>query len=99
MQEAKTSVTSEEMLRIICHKLPKVELHAHLSGCIRVGTLMELAKKKGIDTSKLETFEKSHENSLNFFKTAHQVVDSKEVLYRVTKEIIEDFHSENTVYL
>lgn len=59
------------MIRKICHKLPKIELHAHLSGCIRVSTLLALAKDKQIDTTVLEKNERSHENSLHFFKTAH----------------------------
>ena len=33
-------------IKTICHKLPKIELHAHLSGCIRVDTLLALAKGK-----------------------------------------------------
>ena len=33
----------------LCFSFPKIELHAHLSGCIRATTLLELAEKKGID--------------------------------------------------
>lgn len=87
------------MLRKICHKLPKIELHAHLSGCIRVPTLLAMAKEKKIDTTILEKNERSHENSLHFFKTAHQVIDSKSALKRITLEMIEDFRQENTMYL
>jgi adenosine deaminase len=32
-------------------KLPKIELHAHLNGCIRPSTLVELANERNIDVS------------------------------------------------
>lgn len=43
-----------------CHSLPKIELHAHLNGCIRGTTLLELAAERGVDTAKIETFERSN---------------------------------------
>lgn len=38
-------------------KLPKVELHAHLNGCVREATLFELAKERGVQ---LNTHHFSH---------------------------------------
>ena len=30
-----------------CKKIPKIELHAHLNGCVRRSTLYELGLEKG----------------------------------------------------
>lgn len=32
-----------------CQRLPKVELHAHLNGCVRESTLLELARLRKLD--------------------------------------------------
>ncbi len=35
------------------HQLPKIELHAHLNGCIRESTLLELARERNVTLSPL----------------------------------------------
>lgn len=37
------------MSELFVRMAPKVELHAHLSGCVRKSTLIEFANKKGIN--------------------------------------------------
>ena len=37
------------MLLEFCQRLPKVELHAHLNGCVRESTLLELARLRNLD--------------------------------------------------
>ena len=37
------------------NKLPKIELHCHLDGSVRVDTIIDIAKKENI---KLESYEK-----------------------------------------
>ena len=36
-------------LLAICQRLPKIELHAHLNGCVRESTLLELARLRNLD--------------------------------------------------
>jgi len=38
----------------LAHSLPKIELHAHIGGCIRQSTFQELAKQKGIRTDHID---------------------------------------------
>jgi adenosine deaminase len=41
--------------------LPKVELHAHLNGCIREETLFELAKERGVTLNEHHFYSSSHQ--------------------------------------
>lgn len=38
------------------HDLPKIELHAHIGGCIRPTTFMDLAMKKNIDIEHIDFY-------------------------------------------
>ncbi len=40
---------SAELMQL-CQRLPKVELHAHLNGCVRESTLLELARLHNLDS-------------------------------------------------
>jgi adenosine deaminase len=40
-----------EKLKSFVDRIPKIELHAHLNGCVRESTLLELAKERGIQLS------------------------------------------------
>ena len=78
------------------------QLHAHLSGSIRRSTLLELAKAQGVSTRVLE-FDSSHTRTLSecfeIFEIIHKSISSVEVLKRVTREVIIDFHEDNVKYL
>lgn len=78
----------DQTLFTSCFNLPKVELHAHLNGCIRPITLLELAAARNIDTSKIETFDRSYESCMAYFSIAHQTIDNAAVLRRITFEMI-----------
>lgn len=82
-------------------KLPKIELHRHLDGSIRLDTISELAKIHGIDLgvkSRAELIKKvtikepmkSLEQVLDCFWTSQKVMASYEAIKRVTFENIED---------
>ncbi|XP_065879337.1 N6-mAMP deaminase-like [Euphorbia lathyris] len=87
--------------------MPKVELHAHLNGSIRNSTLLELARILGemgvIEFSDVERVIMKDDRSLHevfkLFDLIHIVTTDHNTVTRITKEVIEDFASENVVYL
>ncbi|KAL0542906.1 hypothetical protein IC582_017987 [Cucumis melo] len=90
-----------------CQSIPKVELHAHLNGSIRDSTLLELARDLG-ETGVLvfSDFEhvilKSDRSLVEVFKLfdlIHMVTTDHTTISRITREVIEDFASENVVYI
>ncbi|CAL9015186.1 unnamed protein product [Prunus brigantina] len=87
--------------------MPKVELHAHLNGSVRDSTLLELARvlgEKGVIVfSDVEHVILKNERSLTevfrLFDLIHILTTDHKIITRITKEVIEDFASENVVYL
>ena len=71
--------------------LPKIELHAHLSGCIRPDTFMKLVLEKGLDLDKVDFYKVDIQTAFEFFKLVNQCVTDLKTLQQVTYEIIEDF--------
>ncbi|XP_020227616.1 adenosine deaminase-like protein isoform X2 [Cajanus cajan] len=90
-----------------CESMPKIELHAHLNGSIRDSTLLELARALGdkgvIDFSQVEHVILKNDRSLSevfkLFDLIHIVTTDHSSITRITKEVVEDFASENVVYL
>lgn len=90
-----------------CMSIPKVELHAHLNGSIRDSTLLELAKGLGdkglIDFSLVEHVILKNDRSLSevfkLFDVIHILTTDHATVTRITKEVVEDFASENVVYV
>lgn len=92
------------------NKLPKIELHCHLDGSVRVDTIIDIAKKENI---KLESYEKcdveklvqvpndctSLNEYLKRFDLANKVMQSRENIKRVTFELLEDAQKENVKYI
>ena len=92
------------------NKLPKIELHCHLDGSVRVDTIIDIAKKENI---KLESYEKcdveklvqvpndctSLNEYLKRFDLANKVMQSSENIKRVTFELLEDAQKENVKYI
>ncbi|KAI3440134.1 uncharacterized protein J3R85_003741 [Psidium guajava] len=87
--------------------MPKVELHAHLNGSIRNSTILELARGLGqrgvIDFLDVEHVIVKNDRSLvevfKLFDLIHVITTEHSTITRITKEVIEDFASENVVYL
>ncbi|CAK9003896.1 Adenosine deaminase-like protein, partial [Durusdinium trenchii] len=96
-----------------CRALPKVELHAHLHGCIRAETLalaldrsvalQNVPETKAALAAKLEelrTIEKrSLQECFELFDVIHQVVVDSETLAFVTEQVIADFVADGVRYL
>jgi adenosine deaminase len=91
-------------------KLPKVELHRHLEGSLRLRTMLEIARTHGItvpfSTGPLSSLVQVHEtepytyqNFLAKFNTLRMFYRSPEVILRVTREAVEDAALDNVRYL
>lgn len=86
-------------------KLPKIELHAHLSGSVRDSTLLELYRQEASyqnDAGDLELIMKGPRDlatGFKLFSILHKVLNQKATIARVVREILQDFESENVVYM
>lgn len=86
----------------VLEDIPKIELHAHLHGSLRTSTFAELAKGLSIENEKVVLDESDSgklDRPFKLFPLVHQVVQSKQVLQRILLEMIEDYETQNTVYL
>ncbi len=94
----------------LLRRLPKVELHCHLDGCLRVATILDLAQKNSIhlpatnasDLNKiLVVGEKrgSLEDYIARFDVTLSVLQTPESLERCAFELIEDVAVENVRYI
>ena len=94
----------------LLQRLPKVELHCHLDGCLRVETILDLAQKDKVKlpSSDLETLHKaltigdnrvSLEEYLERFDITLSVMQTPESLERIAFELIEDVAKENVRYI
>ena len=95
--------------RDMIKRIPKVELHDHLDGGLRVSTIIGLAEKEGIELPSYDERElrdwfirgcrqKSLPLYLETFQYTTAVMQTKENLERIATEAIEDLHEENVVY-
>jgi len=90
--------------------LPKVELHRHLEGSLRLDTMVEIAKQHGItipaDVLRLSTLVQVQEqdtftfqNFLSKFNTLRLFFRSPDAIHQITREAIEDAAKDNVKYL
>lgn len=89
-------------------RIPKVDLHRHLEGSLRIETLMEIASLHGMDLPQHDfhaLVQMQREDTLTFstflskFQTLRQFYRSPEVIERVTREAVEDAARDGVVYL
>lgn len=102
-------MATELSLELI-EKLPKTDLHVHLDGCLRIDTILELARKQKV---KLPTFDKgelfrliyagdvcnSLDDYLKAFDVTLSVMQTEESLERAAFELAEDAWKENVRYI
>jgi adenosine deaminase len=94
----------------LLHALPKTDLHCHLDGSLRLGTILELAEQQKVKLPE-ETPEglaralhqgqtcESLEDYLTAFDITLAVLQTEEALYRVAYELAVDAAKENVRYL
>ena len=94
----------------LLNRLPKVELHCHLDGCLRPQSMLEVANQDGIslpysDIMELDSFLRigkkrgTLEDYLKRFDITLSVMQTPESLVRFSYELIEDVARENVRYI
>ena len=94
----------------LLNRLPKVELHCHLDGCLRPQSMLEVAKQDGIslpysDIMQLDSYLRigkkrgTLEDYLKLFDITLSVMQTPESLVRFAYELIEDVAQENVRYI
>jgi len=94
--------------RALLERLPKAELHVHLDGSLRPGTMVELAAAYGkplpeSDPERLRTYMHVRDASnlveyLDRFAVTLSVMQTAEALERIAYELAEDLAGENVRY-
>lgn len=89
--------------------LPKVELHRHLEGSLRVRTMMEVVRSHDLDvkdTGYLRPLVQvdhnepyTFENFLSKFGTLRLFYRSPDIIKRITREAVEDAATDNIRYM
>jgi adenosine deaminase len=90
--------------------LPKVELHRHLEGSLRLDTMLDIARQHGItipaDILRLSTLVQIQEedkftfqNFLAKFNTLRLFYRSPDAIHRITSEAVEDAAKDNVKYM
>ncbi|MCC7390976.1 adenosine deaminase [Candidatus Sumerlaeota bacterium] len=99
----------QRLTRELIHKLPKVELHCHLDGSVRVETILELARERKVrlpanDVEGLRAV-LVQDNAANLveylkaFDVTLSVMQDYDALKRIAYELIADAAAENVVYI
>ncbi|KAK3874987.1 hypothetical protein Pcinc_020114 [Petrolisthes cinctipes] len=104
-------IPKEQMdLLTYCRNLPKVELHAHLTGSLSDDTVLqlleakekELGSKNSLCSAKI-TISKGHQRSLDecfrVFELLHSLTDSLEAIRKITQNVIQEFAEDGVRYL
>lgn len=91
------------------HNLPKVELHRHLEGSLRLDTLLEIAGAYNLaypSANKLQPLvqvmqsdPRTTENFLSKFEILRDFYRSPEIIMRITEEAIADAAADNVAYM
>ncbi len=108
----RTTLTEEAQLplRQWAARLPKIDLHRHLEGSLRLNTLAEIAMEHGIDlpsydTERLRPYVQITDDPPDFyrflekFRLLRRFYTSKEAVQRVAHEAVMDAAADNIRYL
>ncbi|XP_047367132.1 adenosine deaminase-like protein [Vespa velutina] len=97
-------------LKNFCQKLPKIELHAHLSGSLTLPTLKKIylmTNTEIMPNAEFMSFEKyvqlQSANNLKecfkLFHVIHSLTISPQAIYIATCDVIREFMEDNVIYL
>lgn len=97
-------------IREWARNLPKIDLHRHLEGSLRIDTLAEMAREHSIDLPSYDVEQlrphvqmlddpPDYQRFLGKFRLLRKFYTSREVVQRVTQEAILDAASDNIRYL
>jgi adenosine deaminase len=99
---------NEELLATV-RKMPKIELHRHLEGSVRLQTLVDIAQEHGMETDNIESIRpfvqmmpdevRDSKHFLAKFMTLRQFYRSEDIVRRITREVIEDAALDNIRYM
>ena len=94
-----------------CQALPKCELHAHMNGCIRNSTILNLAaelearergtllNEQDLDLLTTASADRSLAQCFRLFAIIHRVTTTHDAVSRIAREVTEDFAADNVRYL
>ncbi len=110
LEDTTSGRESKTALREWARSLPKVDLHRHLEGSLRLDTLAEIALEHGIDLpsydiEQLRPYVQVTDDPPDFhrflekFRLLRRFYTSKEAVQRVTREAILDAADDNIRYL
>ena len=94
-------------LKSFCRSIPKIELHAHLNGCIRLSTFRQLLSSP-VDQFRLDELEKefllgdTHTRMANVFEQfalLRSCVTNLNDIRRITRETLDDFIDDHVIYV
>lgn len=105
----KSYIKLRNLRRIIFH-LPKIDLHRHLEGSLRLSTLSEIAHQHGVDLpswslEELRPYVQVVDDTPDFhgflakFKLLRRFYSSREAVMRVAYEAVADAAADNIYYL
>src|SRR5512134_3612734 len=91
----------------IFQKYPKVDLHRHLEGTLRLSTMLEVARAHSITVPESlsglvqvqDQDPLTFQNFLAKFNTLRLFYRSPDVIHRITREAIEDAAKDNVKYM
>jgi adenosine deaminase len=97
-------------LRSIIFNLPKIDLHRHLEGSLRLSTLSEIAREHGVDLpswspDELRPYVQMVDDTPDFlsflakFKLVRRFYSSREAVIRIAYEAVTDAAADNIRYL
>ncbi len=103
-------ISSPSELRAFLQRMPKIDLHRHLEGSLRLQTLAEIAVEHGIDlpsyrTEDLRRYVQAREEEPDYhrflakFRLLRRFYRSREALERIAAEGVADAAADNVRYL
>eukprot|EP00049_Salpingoeca_infusionum_P027220 m.31151 g.31151 ORF g.31151 m.31151 type:complete len:389 (+) comp9376_c0_seq1:63-1229(+) len=88
--------------------LPKVELHAHLTGSVSSTTIMELLQEQGT-ASQFDNLEqiikvtqsdsRTLDECFSLFPVIHQLLTTKDAIMKATRDVLREFKEDGVVYV